>query len=71
MQVAIEAVIMVETKSQKGIIIGSQGKMIKEIGTRARQEIEALLGSRVYLDLRVRVRKKWRQDERTLEDLGI
>jgi GTP-binding protein Era len=71
MQIAIEAVIMVETKSQKGIIIGSQGKMIKEIGTRARQEIEALLGSRVYLDLRVRVRKKWRQDERTLEDLGI
>lgn len=67
----IEAAIIVETKSQKGIVIGHGGQVIKEIGTRARKEIEALLGSRVYLSLRVKVRKKWRQDERMLEDLGI
>jgi GTP-binding protein Era len=69
--VSVEAVIMVETKSQKGIIIGKQGTMIKEIGTRARGEIQALLGSKVFLDLRVKVKKKWRQDDRALEDLGI
>lgn len=67
----IEAVIISETKSQKGIIIGHRGQVVKEIGSKARREIEALLGSRVYLDLRVQVRKKWRQDERMLEDLGI
>lgn len=69
--VDIEAVIVVERDSQKGILIGRQGKMIKEIGTRARREIEALLGSQVFLDLRVKVRKKWRDDERILEELGL
>ncbi|MHB1389849.1 MAG: GTPase Era [Thermoleophilia bacterium] len=69
--VDIEAVIIVERESQKGILIGKQGKMIREIGTRARQEIEALLGSQVFLDLTVRVKRKWRQDERVLGDLGL
>lgn len=67
----IEAVIIVERESQKGILIGKQGKMIKEIGARARQEIEALLGSQIFLDLTVRVRKKWREDERILGNLGL
>lgn len=67
----IEAAIITETKSQKGIVIGRQGAVIKEIGTRARREIEALLGSRVYLHLKVKVKPKWRQDGRMLEDLGI
>lgn len=69
--VDVEAVIIVERDSQKGILIGKQGKMIREIGSRARQEIEALLGSQVFLDLTVKVRRKWRQDERVLGDLGL
>ena len=69
--VDIEAVIITETKSQKGIVIGQRGTVIKEIGMRARREIQSLLGSHVFLDLRVQVKKKWRQDERTLGDLGI
>ncbi|MHB0866103.1 MAG: GTPase Era [Thermoleophilia bacterium] len=69
--VDIEAVIIVERDSQKGILIGKQGKMIRDIGTRARKEIEALLGSQVFLDLTVRVKRKWRQDERVLGDLGL
>lgn len=69
--VDIEAVIVVERESQKGILIGKQGRMIGEIGSRARREIEALLGSQVFLDLTVKVRKKWREDERVLGDLGL
>lgn len=69
--VDIEAAIYVERDSQKGIVIGKQGKMIKEIGSRARREIQALLGSRVYLDLTVKVRKRWRDDERRLGELGL
>lgn len=69
--VDIGAVIIVERKSQKGILIGKQGRMIKKIGSRARREIEALLGSKVFLDLVVKVRKKWRDDERVLGDLGL
>lgn len=69
--VDIEAAIYVERDSQRGIIIGKQGKMIKEIGTRARREIQAILGSRVYLDLAVKVRRRWREDERRLEELGL
>ncbi len=57
--VEIEAVIYVEKESQKGIIVGKGGKMIKEIGTRARRDIEAALGKHVYLDLRVKVEKDW------------
>ena len=69
--VDMRAVIIVERESQKGIIIGKQGKMIREIGTRARRGIEALLGSQVFLELSVKVRKKWRDDERMLEKLGL
>lgn len=69
--VAIEAAVYVERDSQKGIIIGKQGKMIREIGSRARREIQALLGSRVYLDLVVKVRRRWRDDERRLGELGL
>jgi len=69
--VDLEAVIIVERESQKGILIGKRGKMIREIGTRSRGEIEALLGSKVFMDLTVRVRKKWRQDQRILGDLGL
>jgi len=57
--VDIEAVIYMERESQKGIIVGKGGRMIKEIGSRARQEIEPLLGNRVFLDLRVKVEKDW------------
>ena len=69
--VDIEAVIIVERESQKGILIGKKGKMIKDIGSGARAEIESLLGSRVFLNLTVRVKKKWRQNERMLGDLGL
>jgi GTP-binding protein Era len=61
----------VETESQKGILIGSGGKMIKAIGTAARRELERDLGRKVHLDLAVRVRRGWRADEALLDRLGI
>jgi len=67
----IEARMWAETESQKAILIGAGGSMIRAIGTAARQEIEALLGARVHLDLSVRVRKGWRADEALLDRLGI
>ena len=60
-----------ETESQKAILVGSGGRMVKAVGTAARKEIEELLGRRVHLDLRVRVRKGWRRDEALLDRLGI
>jgi GTPase len=60
-----------ETESQKAILIGSGGKMVRAIGTAARKEIEAMLGRRVHLDLSVRVRRGWRRDEGLLDRLGI
>jgi len=69
--VDIEAVIIVERESQKAILIGKGGQMIREIGSRARQEIEGLLGSQVFLELSVKVRRKWRDDDRVLKDLGL
>jgi len=60
-----------ESESQKGILIGSGGRMIKAIGSAARPEIERALGRRVHLDLTVRVRKGWRRDEGLLDRLGI
>jgi GTP-binding protein Era len=60
-----------ETESQKGILIGAGGKMVHDIGSAARKEIEALLGARVHLDLSVRVRKGWRRDDALLDRLGI
>jgi GTP-binding protein Era len=68
---AVRAVLWVETDSQKGILIGSQGNMIREIGTAARRQIEHWIGGRVYLDLTVKVRKGWRRDEALLDRLGI
>jgi len=70
-RVAIFARILVERDGQKGIIIGRNGSMLKEVGTRARVEIEALLGTSVYLELHVTVRRDWSRDPRTLHALGI
>lgn len=67
----VSATILVETRSQKQILIGTSGSMIKQIGVDARREIEALLGRPVYLDLRVKVRERWRRDEALLERLGL
>jgi len=67
----IEAVILVETESQKGILIGHHGSMIKSIGTAARKEIERELAEHVHLDLSVRVRRSWRADDALLDRLGI
>jgi GTPase len=67
----VRALIWVETESQKGILIGSGGRMIKAIGTAARKELERMLGTRVHLDLSVRVRRNWRTDDGLLDRLGI
>jgi GTP-binding protein Era len=69
--VRIEAVVLAETESQKRILIGAGGRMIKAIGVAARKEIERELGARVHLELRVQVRRHWRADERVLDRLGI
>jgi GTP-binding protein Era len=69
--IRVTAFVWVETNSQKGILIGSHGKMIKAIGTAARRELQRELGSKVHLDLSVRVRKDWRGDDRALDRLGI
>lgn len=69
--VYVSAVIFVERDSQKGIIIGKQGAMLKEVGKRARQDIERLLGSKIFLELWVKVKKDWRNQERVLRDLGF
>ena len=68
--VYIGAHILVERDSQKGIVIGRKGRMLKKIGRAARREIERLLERQVYLDLRVKVRYKWRRSERELRQLG-
>ncbi len=67
----VRARIWVETESQKGILIGRHGRMIKTVGTAAREALELELGRRVHLDLRVDVRRRWRADERLLDRLGI
>ena len=67
----VRASVYVETESQKQIVVGGGGRMIREIGTRARPEVEALLGHRVFLELQVKVKPRWRRDERLLERLGI
>jgi GTPase len=68
---AVRADVLVETESQKQIVVGRGGSVIREIGRHARPEIEALLGRHVFLDLRVKVRPRWRRDEALLERLGI
>jgi GTPase len=67
----VRAFVIVETESQKGILVGKRGATIREIGTRARPEVEALLGRAVYLELVVKVRPKWRRDPRQLERFGL
>jgi GTPase len=67
----VRATLNVETESQKQILVGKGGSMVREIGSRARPEIEALLGHPVFLELQVKVRPKWRRDERMLERLGL
>ncbi|MFZ0041681.1 MAG: GTPase Era [Solirubrobacteraceae bacterium] len=69
--VRIQAVLLSDTESQKGILIGAQGRMIKSIGTAARRAIERELDTHVHLELSVRVRRHWRADERLLDRLGI
>lgn len=64
------ASIYVERDSQKGILIGRGGKMLKEVGSRARVDLEARVGGRVFLDLRVKVADNWQRDERALDDFG-
>ncbi|MBA2262755.1 MAG: GTPase Era [Solirubrobacterales bacterium] len=68
---AVRALVWVETESQKGILIGAHGRMVKAVGTAARRELEKVLGTRVHLDLAVRVRRGWRADESLLDRLGI
>jgi GTP-binding protein Era len=69
--IEVRAQIWAETESQKGILIGSGGRMVREIGTAARRELERELGARVFLELQVRVRRHWRRDEGLLDRLGI
>ncbi|GGG10613.1 GTPase Era [Paenibacillus abyssi] len=69
--VYIGAVIYVERDSQKGIVIGKNGALLKEVGKQARQDIETLLGSRTFLELWVKVKKDWRNQDRVLKDLGF
>ncbi|MDQ3102554.1 MAG: GTPase Era [Actinomycetota bacterium] len=69
--VEVAADVWAETDSQKAILIGKGGRMVREIGTAARREVERELGAKVYLELKVRVRPRWRRDESLLDRLGI
>jgi len=68
---SVRALLYVESESQKGILVGKRGAMVREIGTRARPEVEALVGHPVFLELVVKVRPKWRRDPQMLERLGL
>jgi GTP-binding protein Era len=68
--VAISATVNVERDSQKGIVIGKRGAMLKRIGSEARRDIEALLDTRVYLELFVKVRRDWSENPRMLKEMG-
>ena len=67
----IRAAIFVEQESQKGIVIGQGGTMLKRIGTSAREDLERFFGIKTYLELRVRVRKNWRKDDNALREFGF
>lgn len=67
----VHAIMYVERPSQKAIVIGSKGTRLRDVGSQARRQIEALLGSRVYLDLRIKVAKDWQRDPRQLRRLGF
>jgi len=68
---SVRALLYVESESQKGILVGKRGAMVREIGTRARPEVEALVGHPVFLELMVKVRPKWRRDPQMLERFGL
>ncbi len=68
--VYIEATLFLERETHKPIVIGKEGQMLKRIGIAARQEIEKMSGRKVYLQLKVKVRKNWRDDEKTLKSFG-
>ena len=63
--------ILVDRETQKSIVIGQRGTLIKQIGTEARQELELFFKTRIFLDLHVRVRNGWREDVQILEELGL
>jgi GTP-binding protein Era len=67
----VRARVWAETESQKGILVGAGGRMVRDVGTDARREIETLLGRRVHLELSVRSRRGWRRDEAMLDRIGI
>jgi GTP-binding protein Era len=67
----IHANVYIERSSQKGIVIGPTGKRLKDVGIKSRQQIEALLGTPVFLDLHVKVAKDWQRDPRQLRKLGF
>ena len=69
-KIHIRATIMVERDSQKGIVIGKQGSMLKKIGTLARKDIEVMLGDKVFLETWVKVKKNWRDKKLDLADFG-
>jgi GTP-binding protein Era len=69
--IEVSAQIWAETDSQKAILIGKGGRMVRDVGTAARKELERELGAKVFLDLQVRVRERWRRDEGLLDRLGI
>ncbi len=67
----VHANLYVERSSQKGIVIGHKGARLREVGTAARQQIQAMLGTPVYLDLHVKIAKDWQRDPRQLRKLGF
>jgi GTP-binding protein Era len=67
----VHAVLYVERQSQKAIVIGTGGSRLRDVGTRARRQIEALLGTPVFLDLHVKVAKDWQRDPKQLQRLGF
>jgi GTP-binding protein Era len=69
--IRIYITIYVEKYSQKGILIGSKGSMLKKIGTAARKDMEDLLGTKVYLELHVKVKEDWKKDKRFLKEIGL
>jgi GTP-binding protein Era len=69
--IEVRAQVWVESDSQKGILVGKGGRMVREVGTAARKELERDLGARVFLDLQVKVRRSWRRDDGLLDRIGI
>ena len=69
--IEVRALVLVDSESQKAIVVGRSGKMIKTVGTAARKEISAILGAKVHLELRVRAKQGWREDDALLDRLGL